>query len=108
MVNPTPTLVPCVRYLMVFCCNDEESYDEGNLSCSLKMLDPTTETKCEIFGSIPPTHTILGPRPCTTCVGWAWNHGFEMCASTAYIITTRVGATSFRSLFLFLSTLVVL
>ncbi len=40
------------------------------------------------------------------CVGWAWDHGFETCESTSYIIT-RVHATSLRSLFLILSTLVV-
>jgi hypothetical protein len=44
--------------------------------------------------------------PCTTCVGWAWDHGFEMCECTSYIIT-RVDSTSFRSLFLIISTLVV-
>jgi len=44
--------------------------------------------------------------PCTTCLGWAWDHGFEMCESTSYIIR-RVDATSFRSLFLIISTLVV-
>ncbi len=107
VVNPAPTLVPCVRYLMGFCCNDEENQHEGKLSCSTKMLDPTTETKRGNFGSIPPTYTMLGPTPLYLCVGWAWDHGFEMCESTSYIIT-RVDATSFRSLFLILSTLVVL
>jgi hypothetical protein len=48
----------------------------------------------------------LVPQPCTTCVGWAWDHGFEMCESTSYIIR-RVDATSFRSLFLLISILVV-
>ncbi len=47
----------------------------------------------------------LVPHPCTTCVGWAWDHGFEMCESTSY--NMRVDATSFRSLFLIISTLVV-
>ncbi len=42
------------------------------------MLDPTTETKRGNFGQI----LSLVPRPCTTCVGWAWDHGFEMCEST--------------------------
>jgi len=39
-------------------------------------------------------------------VGWAWDHGFEMCESTSYIIR-RVDVTSFRNLFLIISTLVV-
>jgi hypothetical protein len=27
----------------------------------------------------------LVPHPCSTCVGWAWDHGFKMCESTSYI-----------------------
>ncbi len=66
------------------------------------MLDPTTETKRGNFGKI----LSLVLRPCTACAGWALDHGFEMCESTSYIIT-RVDATSFRSLFLIISTLLV-
>jgi hypothetical protein len=42
-----------------------------------QMLDQTTETKREIFGSIPPTDTMLRPTP-LYCVDPAWDHGFEM------------------------------
>jgi len=52
------------------------------------------------------THRSLVPCPCTACVGWTWDHGFEMWESTSYFIT-RVHATSFRILFLIISTLVV-
>jgi hypothetical protein len=76
------------------------------MSCCTKMLDPTTETKRGIFGIYHPQILCLVPRPCTTGVSWAWDHGFEIRESTTYIIT-RVDATSFRSLFLILSTLVV-
>jgi len=54
------------------------------------MLDPTTETKCGNFGSIPPTDTMLGPTP-LHCVGPAWDHGFEMLNSPLLFI--RWGAS---------------
>jgi hypothetical protein len=60
----------------------------------------------EILEVYHPQILSLVQRPCTTCVGWAWDHGFEMCESASYIIT-RVDATSFRNLFLIISTLVV-
>jgi len=76
----------------------------GVLKCWIQRLG---DTKRGNFGSVPLTDTMLGPtRPCTTCVGWAWDHGFEICESTSYIIT-RVDATKFRSLLLIISTLVV-
>jgi len=65
------------------------------------MLDPTTETKCGNFGRYYPCSRAL---VLDALVG----HGTMglKCESTSYIIT-RVDATSFRSLFLIISTLVV-
>jgi hypothetical protein len=47
------------------------------------MLEAATKTKRGNFGSSPRADTMLDPTPCTsTCVGWAWDHGFEVCEST--------------------------
>jgi len=88
------------------------AWDHGFEMCALVLHawvgQGTMGLKCALVLHAWVGHGTMGLK-CVSLYytrGWAWDHGFEMCESTSYIIT-RVDATSFRSLFLIISTLVV-